>query len=118
MARYITSLIVLLVCACAPISGAKLAQPINAALGSITTNAQSVLKSGAAPQDTRVQTIVKQAAVAQKSLSTMTTEYTKVVTTVAAKDHRIFIDDCIFGAVAMAVLIPIGIKLLPFLMAL
>lgn len=107
-----------LLCGCGWENPDKLTAPITAALGSINTNAQSVLKSGAKPQDARVQTIIKQDQVATKQLTVVKGEYSSAITQMAAKQHRIFIDDCIFGAVALAVLIPILIKLLPFLMAL
>lgn len=104
--------------ACGPTAVDHLTAPVYAALDSITTNATNVLESGSEPQDPRVETIVKEAAVAEKATKVMAKEYVVVTMTITKAKHRIFVDDCIFGAVAAAILIPIGIKLLPFLMAL
>ena len=111
-------LVALLIAACAPESGTRLAVPINASLGDINKNAQSVLKSGAQPQDKRVIAIIKDDQKAQKDVATVTIKYDYAITKYDKAQHRIFIDDCVFGGIAFILLLPILLKLAPFLLAL
>lgn len=115
---------VLVVSGCVPSykPGVFYTAPISTTLQSVQKTASEIYTTGSKPQDVKVKTIVVGLQKAQTQLTTVTAtldsqskQLAETQAKIAAKNHRIFIDDCIFGVVALILLAPLIIKFLPLL---
>ena len=110
-------------CASAPYKpGSDYTGPVATTLTHAEGTAGDVLKTGAKPQDPKVKSIVKDLGTAKVQLKGATAEIDRshkaeagAPAKIAAQWHRILMDDIFFGVMALIVLIPIILKILPLL---